>query len=387
MTSTPGYVPVDEPRERRPPRRQRSMLDSPLLSAALVVVVLALVAALIFVPGMLSPGPNTSGRPSSAPSVGGPSVAPTFVRPTPSPAPTFLSYTVKSGDSLNSIARQFRTTGRSIAWWNRGTYPSLDPLSEGYDPNTIRVGWVLLLMPDTVVDDANPPSLPPGATSGPGVTPGSSPVAGPATQVAHGPRGVSNIALTFDMGGRLDPAVDIVQWLIDHEVHATLFPTGASGTQTAQGLTAIQLAATRPDLFDFANHSWDHPDFRDLTAGQMADQLLRTESALAPIAGSTKPWFRPPFGATNDAVRAGVGAAGWRHVVMWDVDTIDWRPEADGGPIADEIVAKISENAQGGSIVLMHLGGYNTLEALPGILSAVGVLGLEPVTLDEMLGT
>jgi peptidoglycan/xylan/chitin deacetylase (PgdA/CDA1 family) len=244
---------------------------------------------------------------------------------------------------------------------------------------------VLLLLPGTVVDDANPPSLPPGASQGPGATPGSSPVAGPATQIAHGPRSAANIALTFDMGGRLDPAVDIVQWLIDHEVHATLFPTGASGSQTAQGLTALQLAATRPDLFDFANHSWDHPDFRDLTAAQMADQLTRTENALAPTTGSMKPWFRPPFGATNDAVRAGVGAAGWRYVVMWDVDTIDWRPEADGGPTAEQIVAKVSEESQGGSIVLMHLGGYNTLEALPGILSAVGALGLQPVTLDEML--
>ncbi len=34
----------------------------------------------------------------------------------------------------------------------------------------------------------------------------------------------------------------------------------------------------------------------------------------------------------------------------------------------------------------MHLGGYNTLEALPGILATVAARGLEPVTLDEMLG-
>ena len=161
MTYEPVYDPVYDPPERRPPRRQRSTLDSPLLSAALVVVVLGLVAAVFFVPGMVSPGTEASGRPSVAPTVSGPTVAPTFARPTPSPAPTFLSYTVQGGDTLNSIARQFDTTGRSIAWWNRGTYPKLDPLGPGYDPNTIRVGWVLLLLPGTVVDDANPPSLPP----------------------------------------------------------------------------------------------------------------------------------------------------------------------------------------------------------------------------------
>jgi hypothetical protein len=50
------------------------------------------------------------------------------------------------------------------------------------------------------------------------------------------------------------------------------------------------------------------------------------------------------------------------------------------------MVAKVRAKAQGGSIVLMHLGGFNTLEALPGLLDACADLGLQPVTLDEMLG-
>jgi peptidoglycan/xylan/chitin deacetylase (PgdA/CDA1 family) len=380
-----SYEPFEPPARRRP-RRQRSALDSPLLSAVLVVVVLGLAGAVLLVPGLLpGSGPSRSGDPSSTPAAAGPSPSPTFTRPTPSPAPTFLTYTVQPGDTLNSIAREFRTTGRSIAWWNRATYPSLDPIGPGYDPNTIRVGWVLNLLPDTEVDDDNPPLVSPNPTAGAGVTPGPSAAPGPAVAISNGPRSVANVALTFDMGGRLDPAVDIVRWLIDHEVHATLFPTGASGTQTAPGRAALQLAATRPDLFDFANHSWDHPDFRGLTARQMAVQLTRSEDALAPMVGTTKPWFRPPFGGIDDAVRAGVGAAGWRYAVMWDVDTIDWRPESEGGPTASDIVAKVGTNARGGSIVLMHLGGWNTLEALPGIVAAVRARGLEPVTLDRML--
>jgi peptidoglycan/xylan/chitin deacetylase (PgdA/CDA1 family) len=118
----------------------------------------------------------------------------------------------------------------------------------------------------------------------------------------------------------------------------------------------------------------------------MTEQLTRTEAALAPIVGSTKPWFRPPFGGWNADVRAAVGSAGWASIVMWDVDMIDWRPEADGGPTAADMVAKLRAKAQGGSIVLMHLGGFNTLEALPGLLAACTDLGLQPVTLDEMLG-
>lgn len=375
----------------------RSPFDSPQLAAALVVIVLVLAAVLV-VPGLLgpsgSPGPSgTPGAGSPAPTASPSPAAPTFVRPTPSPNPTFTSYVVRAGDTLNSIATTYVTSARSIAWWNRGTYPSLDPESEAYNPNRLEIGWVLVLIPGAVVDETNPPTPSPGPNSTPAPTAGASgqpsaqPTAGAAAKVIfHGPRTVKTIALTFDMGGRLDPAVDIVQWLIDHQVRATLFPTGKSGTQTAQGLAAMQLAATRPDLFDFANHSWDHPDFTTLTAAQMADQLTRTETALAPILGSTKPWFRAPFGASNAAVRAGVGAAGWSTMVMWDVDMIDWRPEKDGGPTAADMKAKLLANGRGGSIVLMHLGGYNTLQALPGILAATATLGLQPVTLTDMLG-
>jgi peptidoglycan/xylan/chitin deacetylase (PgdA/CDA1 family) len=387
----------------RSPREDRSILESPIVAAILGIVALGLVGALLLPNLLPGGGPGQSGSVPPGGATAAPTApGPTFNRPTPSPRPTFVSHVVESGDTLSSIARLYRTTARSIAWWNRGTYPTLDPESADYDPNNLKIGWVLQVLPDSEVDENKPPPLTtpdPNATPRPTSPPNPAPptfapqpttAAGPATVVSHGPRTASNIALTFDMGGRLEPAVDIVQWLIDHEIHATLFPTGASATQTAQGLAAMELAATRPDLFDFANHSWDHPDFRDLTAAQMREQLVRTEDALRPIVGTTKPWFRPPFGGWNDAVRAGVGAAGWHSVVMWDIDTIDWRPEDNGdgpaGPTASQIVAKVAANDRGGSIVLMHLGGWNTLEALPGILDACRDLGLEPVTLTEMLG-
>ncbi|HET7181610.1 MAG TPA: polysaccharide deacetylase family protein [Candidatus Limnocylindrales bacterium] len=395
------------PPTRRQPDAPRRALESPWVAAALAAVVILLTGVLI-VPGLLggsgpgstSPAGTQAGSGGPLPSLG-PTPAPTFARPTPSPAASFTSYVVRAGDTLNSIARTFDTTARSIAWWNRGAYPTLDPESDSYDPDRLELGWTLVLLPGVVVDDANPPTPSPGPTATPvplpsatgaPVTPAprtpapTSAALAPATVISHGSRTVPEIALTFDMGGRLDPAVDIVQWLIDHNVHATLFPTGKSGTLTAQGLAAVQLAAQHPELFDVGNHSWDHPDFRDLTAAQMAQQLTSTEAAIKPILGTTKPWFRPPYGGYNDAVKAGVGAAGWNYLVMWDVDMIDWRPESDGGPTAADLVAKMTANARPGSIVLMHLGGYNTLDALPGMLAALGDKGLIPVTLKEMFG-
>ncbi|MEO5940823.1 MAG: LysM domain-containing protein, partial [Candidatus Limnocylindrales bacterium] len=67
--------------------------------------------------------------------------------------PTFLVHVVAAGESLNTIAHRFGTTARSIAFWNRSTYPSLDPDSTGYRPDLLKVGWTLFLIPNAVVDE------------------------------------------------------------------------------------------------------------------------------------------------------------------------------------------------------------------------------------------
>ena len=374
--------------------------------AALLIGLTVVGAACVPAPGGRSGAPSpasvATGARTLEPTPSGPTPLPTFVRPTPTPLPTFLVHVVTAGDTLSSIARRYRTSPFSVAVWNRATYATLDPLSDAYDPNAIQAGWLLRLIPNTEVDEEDllATSAPGGASAGPSREPGSVPSptgdgAAPAQPggatvarvVRHGPRGVPTVALTFDMGGRLEPAEDILAWLVTNEVPATVFPTGATGSTTDEGTAALDVLADHRDLLDVGNHSWSHPDFRDLDAAAMRDQLRRTEAAVGERTGrSTKPWFRPPYGGLDDEVPAVVGAEGWTTVVLWDIDTIDWRPLEDGGPTAAEIVAKVVDTAQGGSIVLMHLGGYSTLEALPGMVRGLRAKGLEPVTLGTMLG-
>lgn len=101
------------------------------------------------------PSPGSAGEPDTTASAGplGPTPVPSFTRPTPLPAPTLLAYAVKAGDTLTSIAREFHTTPRSIAFWSRAEHPSLDPESAAYQPDRLEVGWILRLIPDAVFDE------------------------------------------------------------------------------------------------------------------------------------------------------------------------------------------------------------------------------------------
>jgi hypothetical protein len=75
---------------------------------------------------------------------------------------------VTRGDTLTSIARKFDTTGRSLAYWNRETYPSLDPESPKYNPNRLDIGWVLRILPgqehEAPLDEGEPPDETPAPT-------------------------------------------------------------------------------------------------------------------------------------------------------------------------------------------------------------------------------
>jgi hypothetical protein len=60
----------------------------------------------------------------------------------------------------------YGTTARSIAYWNRARYPSLDPDSSAYEPNRIEVGWILQLIPTEVVDEDELPDPTPSPDAG-----------------------------------------------------------------------------------------------------------------------------------------------------------------------------------------------------------------------------
>jgi len=361
---------------------------TPRLLAAMITCALLVTACQVALPSpepTIVPSATASASPSAptTPPPASPTPSPT-VGPggTPTPSP-FTSYTVRPGDTLFGIARTHATTWQSIVFWNKDAYPGLDPEDPAYDPAHIEVGWVLSIQPGVVV----PYEPGPGATPRPTVEP--TPTAPPSIAVRNGSRTSKLVALTFDMGGRVAPARDIMELLIANDVPATIFMTGAiiDSTNTAAGREVLSLIDGHRALFELANHSYTHRDFRTLTDTQIAVELGGMEQAVAARSDlSPRPLFRPPYGTYDARVLAAVGASGYSRTVLWDIDSIDWKPEADGGPSTAQIIAKVRDNVRGGSIVLFHLGGYNTLAALPAVLDVLTDKGLQPATVSDVLG-
>ena len=84
------------------------------------------------------------------------------------------------------------------------------------------------LAPSRAIRSSRPPP------SGSGCTAGNRVAAGSAETYRTIPAAGPGVALTFDMGGRMEPAVDIMNFLVDNGICTTIFATGVM-SQTAQG--------------------------------------------------------------------------------------------------------------------------------------------------------
>jgi peptidoglycan/xylan/chitin deacetylase (PgdA/CDA1 family) len=332
--------------------------------------------------GTLSPGPTAAGEPSSSPA---PSEEPTV-----SPQ-TGTTHTVQPADSLTSIARAYGTSSRQLQAWNADRYPSL-----ATNPGIIEPGWVLIVSGDPGVTPI-PVSTPP--PSGSGCTANERVSAGSAQTFRTIPDAGAGVALTFDMGGRMDPAVDIMNFLIDNEVCATIFATGVM-SETDEGRQVMALIRDNPQLFEIANHTMDHCDLArggggspttapctgTFNAARIQTELTDAEAILRAGTGqSPQPYWRPPYGSLSQAVIDAAAAAGYTKTFLWDVDTVDWKPISQGGPTAAQIAAKVINNSVNGSNVLFHLGGYETLDALELIVPGLRDRGFTLTSLSDLL--
>ncbi len=372
-------------------------MTSRRIAAGLAAVLLLAACTASPVPSASSaPSPSAQPSPTATPfgtllPGDGPSA-----NPTSSVALHGTTYTVRGGDTLSSISRAWGTSVAQLQAWNREAHPSLIT-----SPDALETGWILVVAgdPGTTPLPTSAPTAMPTATSS-GCRAGNRVPAGAQQTFTTVPDAGSGMALTLDMGGRLDPGIDILNFLIASKVCVTIFPTGAM-TQTPQGQQVMAVIKAHPELFEIGNHTMHHCDLirggggspttapcagvnpsADFIRKELSDAavILQQFSGQQPV-----PYWRPPYGSVNAAVRDAAASVGYTKTFMWDIDTIDWKPIADGGPTAEQIATKVISRAVDGSMVLMHLGGYETLDALKIMVPGLRDRGLLLTSLSDLL--
>lgn len=198
----------------------------------------------------------------------------------------------------------------------------------------------------------------------------------PAVTVRHGPTDRPRIALTFDDNYQLPRAFETLRILRQERVPATMFVIGHY-EDLGPDLTK-QLAK---DGFEIGDHTRSHANCTKLSWRALMIEIGNgTRTFSAATGAGTARLFRPPGGFTDEFVTRAAAAQGFRYVVLWDIDTEDWR-----GTPAATIRETVLSQAHNGAIVLLHMAAPHTAEALPEIISGLRNKGYELVTVTELL--
>jgi peptidoglycan/xylan/chitin deacetylase (PgdA/CDA1 family) len=190
------------------------------------------------------------------------------------------------------------------------------------------------------------------------------------------------VALTLDAGADAAPTPAMLKTLREHKVKITFFLTGKWIKENPD--LARQIVA---DGHEIANHSFTHPDMRHLSDLAISKELADTEALLAETTGaSSRPLFRPPFGAYDERVLRLVVGAGYLPI-YWTLDSLDSVGELKTPDfLFERITAKLTPEKLRGAIILAHCGSQPTADALPRILDRFAEMGFEVKKVSEVLG-
>jgi peptidoglycan/xylan/chitin deacetylase (PgdA/CDA1 family) len=299
-----------------------------------------------------SPKPLLSPSPTLAPAAT-PTVLPTLGNTAEPLAPA--AYCLWPGDTLSWVARQ---AGVSLAALQKA-----NPDASGFAGSTIHLP---------------PGSIPPeNWTSAPPAVKGIDDIPSSDSGIYIGANNrQKRVALTFDVGYEPQNQA-MIEWLAAQGIHATFFVVGESVAKHPEMIHTIL-----DNGHSLGNHSWDHPNLQRLAEDEILSQLVRTEKAVqaADRAATTKPLFRAPFGAINDAVISVARYAGY-HIIGWTVDSHDWMEAID----AETVYQRVTQNVCPGAIVEMHDANPANTAALPRVVAFLKRNGYEIVDLKSLL--
>lgn len=185
---------------------------------------------------------------------------------------------------------------------------------------------------------------------------------------------VKCIALTFDAGPGKDTP-HLLDVLKEKKVPATFFLLGEK--HVLRHPDVVRRIAD--EGHEVANHTWSHRILTDLDAGEVRDELLKTQGAIERITGRKPTLMRPPQGRTDSTVTEVSRDLGLSQV-LWSITAKDYSTEDSA-----LIRRRVLDQAHGDGIILLHDIYKGTVPAVPGIIDELKRRGYTFVTVPQLL--
>lgn len=214
-------------------------------------------------------------------------------------------------------------------------------------------------------------------------TPGTKQNAGSSKVITAGiaRHAAEQIALTFDAGWLYEDTNSILNLLDLYSVKATFFVRGYWVQEHPDLASEIVIRG-----HSLENHSLTHGHMTTMTDIDIRSEIRRTTDIIRETTGYQPQLFRPPFGEYDNRVLRILHEEGYPYTILWTVDSHDWAEELNGEKITkDYLVNRIMNNASDNGIILMHVGGYKTVHALPEIITGLRSQGYKFVKITDML--
>ena len=191
----------------------------------------------------------------------------------------------------------------------------------------------------------------------------------------------ARIAVTVDAGSGAEPVAKLLKALRDRGVKITFFVTGYFIRENPALMQ--QIAA---EGHEFGNHSLSHPDLTKVDDMRIRRELLETERLLQHTTGrSSRPFFRPPYGAYNNRVLLAAESLGFLPI-YWTLDSLDSvGPKKSAHFLFQRVTTHLTADKLPGAIILMHCDSMATADAMPAILDHFKSIGLEVTKLSRVL--
>lgn len=181
------------------------------------------------------------------------------------------------------------------------------------------------------------------------------------------------IALTFDDGPNTSTSMEVLDLLEQYQVKASFFLIGELITEETIPVVQREISLG----CEINNHSWTHSFMNKMSKEEIEEEIHKTSEKIIEITGKEPRFFRPPYIEVNDLMYEVIDMP-----FICGQGAEDWVPEVS----AEERIRHVLEQAQDGSIVLLHdlLGNVNTVEALKTIIPELKQRGFEFVTVSEL---